>query len=111
MAIRWQIQSAVIAALVVGMSGDVTPQPAPISSTYSGLKNDQPRQIDPRHLGISRDELAQLNMHCWQGHERACLVLREFRQSGSQTTSPTGSAEFCLAARGDCESNAAYWRG
>ena len=60
---------------------------------------------------LTQDEVVELNMHCWQGHERACLVLREFRQAATRPVGNFQPARYCRTAADDCADTAFLWRG
>ena len=60
---------------------------------------------------LTQGELVELNMHCWQGHERACMVLREFRQSVTRPVGNLRPARYCRTAADGCANTAFLWRG
>lgn len=68
------------------------------------------RELKPGRQRLTQDEMVELNMHCWQGHERACLVLREFRQSTPQPVGNLQPARYCQTAADGCADTAFLWR-
>jgi len=67
-------------------------------------------EFTPDTHRLTQDEVVELNRHCWQGHERACLVLREFRQSARRPVSNSQPARYCQTAADACADTAFLWR-
>lgn len=112
MSTRWIWLSAVTSVALLGLAGGWNDNNAHLMPEMTEI---EPVSVATEFTlaphSLSQDEVVELNMHCWQGHERACLILQEFRQSASQTVGNTGAARYCRTSAKDCAAGALLWRG
>ena len=96
---------------LLGLAGGWFDQRAPLLPEMSPVEPAVVvRELMLGRHRLTQDEMVALNMHCWQGHERACLVLREFRQSTPQPVGNLQPARYCHTAADGCVDTAVLWR-